>query len=599
MLRFSLLQRRALAAVCATAAVVAVAGVPSLASATQGSRYHEGVSGTAGVIATESPAAARAGRAVLARGGNAIDAAVTTVFALGAARPQSCGIGGGGFLVYRSPDGKVRALDFRETAGAAMRPDTFTGPGLYKTFTGHTTVGVPGTVAGMDAALRRFGTIGLADALAPAEAIARVGFHVPTSLTGAMTRRAKDIALFPATAKIYLKNGVPYAPGETLQNPDLAWSLRLLMRRGPSALYGGTLAKMIVRDMCAPRPETKDQGLLTVGDFKAYKALWRTALHGTYRGRDIYAAPPATSGGSTMLELLNIVEGFDLSSYGASSTAAITAIAEAQKIAWADRGAYLADPAFVSQPIGGLLSKEYAAQRRAQITLGKAGSYAPGVFATPTAAAATPRAAGEDFNPAGSTTHVSVVDKDGGAVAVTCTIEQEFGSAVIAPGTGFLLNNELTDFSAAGTANEAAAGKRPRSSINPTIVVQSGKPVLVAGAAGGSTIIMGPTLAVIDTVDFGMTLPQAVDAERFDDQGTSTLSIEDGRVAPGVLAQLTSAGYKLTRQGEYGVVPRMQLAGLAPGPAGLATAVSDSRSDQGALAVATSAPPGTSRQPVR
>jgi gamma-glutamyltranspeptidase/glutathione hydrolase len=595
MLRSSVLQRRVLATACVTAATAAVALVPSLASATQGSRFHPGVTGTAGVVATESPAAARAGRAVLARGGNAIDAAVTTVFALGAARPQSCGIGGGGFMVYRSPDGNVRALDFRETAGAAMKATTFTGPGLYKTFTGHTTVGVPGMVAGMDAALRRFGTIGLADAIAPAESIARIGFHVPTSLSGAMARRAKDIALFPATAKIYLKNGVAYAPGDTLRNPDLAWSLRLLMRRGPSALYGGTLAKMVVRDMRTARPDTKDAGLLTVADFKAYKALWRTALHGTYRGRDVYAAPPATSGGSTMLEILNILEGYDLKSFGSGSAQAIAAVSEAQKIAWADRGQYLADPAFVRQPIAQLLDKGYAAQRRAQIDLTKAQSFSPGVFDT----TATTRAAGEDFNPAGSTTHVSVIDKDGGAVSVTCTIEQEFGSTVIAPGTGFLLNNELTDFSAAGTANEPAPGKRPRSSINPTIVVEDGTPVLVAGAAGGSTIIMGPTEAVINTVDFGMTLPEAVDTERFDDQGTNTLTIEDGRIAPSVLAQLTTNGYKLTRTGEYGVTPRMQFAGLAPGPSGLATAVSDSRSDQGSLAVPTTAPPGTSKQPVR
>jgi gamma-glutamyltranspeptidase/glutathione hydrolase len=579
-------------AVLAVSAAAALCWIPgSVASATQGSRYHDGVSSTAGVVATESPAAARAGRAVLARGGNAIDAAVTTVLALGAARPQSCGIGGGGFMVYRSPDGKVRALDFRETAGAAMHSDSLSGPGLHKTFTGHLTVGVPGTLAGMASALGRFGAISLAEALAPAEKLARLGFKVPTSLSGAMARRAKDIALFPATAKQYLRDGSPYAPGETLVQPDLARSLRLIMRRGPGALYGGTLAKMIVRDMRAPRPDTQDPGLLTVKDFAGYKALWRTPLHTTYRGRDVYAAPPATSGGQTMIETLNILEGFDLASYGPFSAKAITAISEAQKIAWADRGAYLGDPAFVRQPIALLVSKEYAAQRRAEIDLGRAGTFAPGVFDS-----AALRADGADFNPRGSTTHVSVIDRKGGAVALTCTIEQEFGSTVIAPGTGFLLNNELTDFSGPGTANEAAPGKRPRSSINPTIVVQGGAPVLVAGAAGGSTIIMGPTLAVIDTVDYGMTLPQAVDAERFDDQGTNKLTIEDTRIAPGVLSTLTSEGYTLSPQGEYGVTPRMQLAGLAPGPSGLATAVSDSRSDRGSLAVPTSAPPKT---PVR
>jgi gamma-glutamyltranspeptidase/glutathione hydrolase len=559
----------------------------SVASAVQGSRYHEGVSGSAGVVATESPAAARVGRAVLARGGNAIDAAAATVFALGVARPQSCGIGGGGFMVYRSPDGVVRALDFRETAGAAMRAGSLSGPGLHKTFTGHLTVGVPGTLAGMASALQRFGTISLPEALAPAERLARNGVHVTTSLSGAMARRAKDINLFRAARGIYLKDGAPYRPGELLVNKDLARTFRLIMRHGIGAFYGGPIARLIVRDMRAPRDSgTADAGLLAVKDFKAYKPLWREALHTTYRGRDVYAVPPSTSGGTTMLEMLNILEGYDLRSMGEGSAQAITAIAEAQKIAWADRGAYTADPAFDRQPTAQLLSKDYAAQRRAQIDLAKAGSFAPGVFpAGPTALGA-----GADFNPHGSTTHVDVVDAKGGAVGVTCTIEQEFGSAVVAPGTGVLLNNELTDFSAPGTANEPQPGKRPRSSINPTIVVQSGKPVLVAGAAGGSTIIMGPTLAVIDTVDFGMTLPQAVDAERFDDQGTNKLMIEDARIAPGVLSQLTSEGYTLTRQGEYGVAPRMQLAGLAPGPAGLATAVSDSRSDRGSLAVPNAAP---------
>ncbi|WP_051222082.1 gamma-glutamyltransferase [Conexibacter woesei] len=576
----------ALALLCMLAALV----VPGGAGAVQGSRYHEGVSGTAGVVATESPAAARAGRAVLAKGGNAIDAAVTTVFALNAARPQSCGIGGGGYMLYRSPDGKVRALDYREIAPAAFRNDTLVPPGLHKTFTGHLTVGVPGTLAGMASALQRFGTITLPEAMAPAERLAQNGVHVTTSLSGAMGRRAKDIRLFRAAAGIYLKNGAPYAPGDLLVNRDLARTFRMIMRDGIGAFYGGPIARLIVRDMRAPRDSgTTDAGLLAVKDFKAYRPLWRTALHGTYRGRDVYAVPPSTSGGTTMLELLNILEGYDLRAMGEGSAQAITAISEAQKIAWADRGAYTADPAFDRQPEAQLLSKDYAAQRRAQIDLNRAQVFQPGSFpAGPTALGA-----GADFNPHGSTTHVDVVDARGGAVSVTCTIEQEFGSAVVAPGTGLLLNNELTDFSAPGTANEPQPGKRPRSSINPTIMVQSGKPVLVAGAAGGSTIIMGPTLAVLDTVDFGMTLPQAVDAERFDDQGTNRLMIEDTRIAPSVLSQLTSEGYSLTRQGEYGVAPRMQLAGLAPGPAGLATAVSDSRSDRGALAVPPSAPPPT------
>jgi gamma-glutamyltranspeptidase/glutathione hydrolase len=576
-------QRRVLAA-CAATALIA----PASASAVQGSRYHEGASGTAGVVASESPAAARAGRAALARGGNAIDAAVTTVLALGVARPQSCGIGGGGFMVYRSPDGRVRTLDFREIAGAAMTADSLSGPGLHKTFTGHLTVGVPGTLAGMATALQRFGTISLPVALQPAERLARLGFHVPTSMSGAMARRQKDLALFPAAAAQYLKDGAPYAPGDTLKQPELAATLRRLMREGPGALYGGVLARRIVRDMRAPRPDTKDPGLLTVKDFSSYKAVWRAPVHTTYRGRDVYAMGPASSGGQTMIEMLNILEGLDLKGMGETSAQTVTAVAEAQKIAWADRGSYLGDPAFVQVPLAQMLSKDYAAQRRAEIDLNRAGTFAPGVFATQPLA--TARAAGEDFNPAGSTTHVSVIDAKGGAVAVTCTIEQEFGSAVVAPGTGFLLNNELTDFSGPGTANEPAPGKRPRSSINPTIMVQGGKPVLVAGAAGGSTIIMGPTLAILDTVDFGMTLPQAVDAQRFDDQGSNKLIIEDARYSPDVLARLRDVGYTLDARGEYAVTPRMQLAGMAVTDR-VSTAVSDSRSDRASLAVPVSAPP--------
>ncbi|MDX6731819.1 MAG: gamma-glutamyltranspeptidase / glutathione hydrolase [Baekduia sp.] len=576
-------QRRVLAA-CAATALIA----PASASAVQGSRYHEGASGTAGVVASESPAAARAGRDALARGGNAIDAAVTTVLALGVARPQSCGIGGGGFMVYRSPDGRVRTLDFREIAGAAMTADSLSGPGLHKTFTGHLTVGVPGTLAGMATALQRFGTISLPVALQPAERLARLGFHVPTSMSGAMARRQKDLALFPAAAAQYLKDGAPYAPGDTLKQPELAATLRRLMREGPGALYGGVLARRIVRDMRAPRPDTKDPGLLTVKDYSSDQAVWRAPVHTTYRGRDVYAMGPASSGGQTMIEMLNILEGLDLKGMGETSAQTVTAVAEAPKLAWADRGTYLGDPAFVQVPLAQMLSKDYAAQRRAEIDLNRAGTFAPGVFATQPLA--TARAAGEDFNPAGSTTHVSVIDAKGGAVAVTCTIEQEFGSAVVAPGTGFLLNNELTDFSGPGTANEPAPGKRPRSSINPTIMVQGGKPVLVAGAAGGSTIIMGPTLAILDTVDFGMTLPQAVDAQRFDDQGSNKLIIEDARYSPDVLARLRDVGYTLDARGEYAVTPRMQLAGMAVTDR-VSTAVSDSRSDRASLAVPVSAPP--------
>ena len=547
--------------------------VPTTSSATEGSRFHEGVTSPLGVVATESPAAAQVGRAVLEDGGNAIDAAASTVFTLGVARPQSCGIGGGGFMVYRDHDGSVATLDFRETAPAAIKSDTFTGPGLYQTFTGHTTVGVPGVVAGMDAALNRYGTISLREAIAPAARLAQHGVTVLPSLADSIAANAARAKLFPATAAIYLHpDGTPLTAGETLRLKDLAWSLRRIMNRGASAFYEGKIAKEIVADMEAPKLEG-EQGLMTLDDLNAYRAKWRTPLIGSYRGREIDAMPPPTSGGTAIIEMLNILEGFDLAGAGMSSAQAVHDIADAQRIAWADRNAYLADPDFERIPPQ-LTDKDYAVARRADIPADHTTSYSPGVF---------PAANGADLNPNGSTTHIDVIDSQGNAVSLTCTIEQEFGSAVVAPHTGFLLNNELTDFSAPGTANEPEPGKRPRSSMSPTIVVQAGVPVLATGGAGGSRIIMGALETILDTIDFGQDLPHAVDAERFDDQGSATLEIEDARFDPAVLSALEGMGYTLNRKGEYNIRPRVQLAGIDP-RTGLRTAVSDSRSDQGSLA---------------
>ena len=564
-----------LAVLTTTAAAALLGALPSGAAARDGSRLRPTVEGRDGIVVSESYAASRAGRAVLEQGGNAIDAAVTTVFALGAARPQSCGIGGGGFMVYRSASGATRSLDFRETAPAAYTPRTLDPPGLHKAFTGHLPVGVPGTLAGMDSALARYGTIDLATALAPAERLARTGVEVPASLSKAMTANAARLKLFPASSQ-FLRAGSAYAPGDTLRLPELAASLRRIQREGPGALYGGTIGRRIVRDMVRARPQTKDAGLLRLSDLKAYRAIWRTPLEGSYRGRQVVAAPPPSSGGTTILETLNLLEGFDLKALGQDSADVAHLEGEAQRIAWADRNAYVADPGFVGQPTEGLIAKAYANTRRPEIALDRTKAHAAGTFVR------APRAAGEDPNPNGSTTHVSVIDRDGNAVAVTCTVEQEFGSAVVAPGTGVLLNNELTDFSAAGTANQPQAGKRPRSSIAPTIVVQGGKPILVTGGAGGSRIIMGVLQTILGRVDFGLGLNQATDAERVDSQGTSTLSTEQARLDPGAVASLQARGWTLAQQGEYALAPRVNVAGIEPD--GATAGASDSRTDQAALA---------------
>ena len=573
-------RRRLALSCCALAALVTAAP----AAAREGSRLPVAAEGRLGVVSTESPAASRVARGVLEEGGNAIDAAAAAVFAISVARPQSCGIGGGGFLVYRSASGATRTLDFRETAPAAYTPNTLDPPGLHKTFTGHLPVGVPGTVAGMDAALQRYGTRELRDVIAPAEALAREGFRVPTSLTGAMAQNAARLRLFPTAAAQFLKDGQPYAPGDTLVQPELAASLRRLMRGGPRALYGGTIGRRIVADMASARP-TNDPGTMTLNDLERYSVSWRAPVTGTYRGREIVAMGPPTSGGVVVVEMLNLLERYDLRGAGMSSADAIHLVAEAQRIAWADRNAYLADPGFVPQPTAFLTSREYADSRAPEIALERTKPHAPGRIP----ASATARAAGRESNPNGSTTHVSVIDAKGGAVSLTCTNEAEFGSAVVAPGTGILLNNQLTDFSAAGTANEPRAFKRPRSSMSPTIVVEDDRPILLTGGAGGSRIIMGVLETIVNRIDFGLTLPQAVDAERFDTQGTSTLAIEDARVDPAALASLQARGWTLDRLGEYGVRPRIQLAGIEP-RSGRTAGVSDSRSDRAALVQRTAAP---------
>jgi gamma-glutamyltranspeptidase/glutathione hydrolase len=535
------------------------------------------VHGRLGVVATESPAAGRVGLRVLERGGNAVDAAVATVFALNVARPQSCGIGGGGFAVYRGGDGRIASVDFRERAPLAFTPRTLVPAGLHKSFTGHLTVGVPGTVAGMDLLLRHYGTRTLAQSIAPALPLARRGVRVTRSLSTSMATNAPRLKLFRAAAAQYLRRGRAYPPGSILRQPALARTLELIARHGPGAFYRGRIAGQIVADMRTGSRRRGDSARLGLSDLASYRAKLRRPLVGRYRGHTVITVPPPSSGGTTLLEILNILSGFDVRGLGASSADGLHVLAEAQKLAWADRNAYVADPDRIRVPAG-LISPRYAAQRRAQIDRGRAQAYGPGRLAR----LAPPRASGADANPHASTTHVSIIDRRGNAIALTCTIEQEFGSAVVAPGTGFLLNNELTDFSDPGTVNQPGPGKRPRSSMAPTIVLRGRTPVLVVGAAGGARIIMGIVQTVLNVVDFGHDIAHAVDAERIDDP-TGTMTIEDRRVAADVIAALIARGHTLMRVGEYDVRPRVQAAGVRL-RGGLRAAVSDPRAENGSFA---------------
>ena len=589
--------RRAVKWCAALAALLLLAAV---ADAREGSRFREPVKSSGGIVATESLEAAKVGKAVLDRGGNAIDAAAATVFAIGVARPQSCGIGGGGFMVYRGANGETAALDFRETAPAAYTPQTLQAPGLHQGFTGHLTVGVPGTVSGMAAALQRFGTISLAEAVAPATKLARDGFAIPQSLSAAIAQAAPRLRLYPAAAQQFLVNGAaPPPPGYVLVQPDLAKSYDLIAQQGPAAFYTGRIAQLIADDMAASGKPPGDSALMTKADLAKYVAKWRAPLRGTYRGAEVVVMPPPTSGGVAAIEMLNLLEGFDLRKAGQSSADALHLIAEAEKIAFADRGQFLGDPDFVKVPVDGLTSKAYANDRRKEIDPARAGS--PGAGKPPGAeAAAFRRAPGGEGNPFGSTTHLSVIDGAGNAVSLTCTIEQSFGSAVVAPGTGILLNNELTDFSGPGTANEPRGGKRPRSSISPTIVVRNGKPTLAIGGAGGPTIIMGSLLGVVNHVDFGLDPARAVDAERLDEQTSQQMSLENGRVDPAVQAELERRGHRIVAKGEYDSLPRVQAAGIDP-RSGERLGVSDPRTDDATLASGgrpgAPAPPETAGAP--
>jgi gamma-glutamyltranspeptidase/glutathione hydrolase len=579
--------------ICALATALVLAPP---AGAVAGSRFQAALRSAGAVVAAENPQAAEAARQVLDRGGNAMDAAVAAAFAVGVTRPQMCGLGGGGYLVWRSSAGDVTALDFRERAPAATRADTMSGDssGLHRTGTGHLTVGVPGFVRGVADALARHGTMTLAQVIAPAERLARDGFPVPRSLSAHMAGNAQRLKLFPAAARQFLVRGErAYATGATLRQPDLARTLARIADEGPDGFYAGPVAEAIAADMQAAGQVAGDRAILTLQDLADYRARWRPLVTASYRGHQVTTMGPSTSGGVALVEILNIIEGFDLRGMGQSSADAIHVIAEAEKIAMADRGAYAADPDVVDVPVGELTSAAYAADRRRDIDLATAATYKAGRFGEP----ASPPGEGDGDEPppapAGHTTHVSVIDGAGNAVALTCTLARVFGSAVVAPGTGVVLNNDMNNFSAPGTANEPGPGKRPRGNMAPTIVSRGGRLEYVIGGAGGQRIIMGVLLSLVNAIDYGQDVAHAIDTERFDVLTGLTLRMEDQRISALVRQQLADRGHKIQRAGEYDGLPFVVGAAVEP-ETGLRAASSDPRSDLGTVASEGpgAAPPG-------
>lgn len=515
--------------------------------------------GTGGAVATISEHASKAALKILNQGGNAVDAAVAAAATLGVTDPFSCGIGGGGFMVvYLAKDKRVITIDHREMAPASTTPNLFLEDGKPADFdralASGLAVGVPGTVRGWHEALTRYGSMSMKQVLAPAIDTASKGFVVTEPFHRWAARNEGKFRLFPASSALYLREGKAIPIGATLRNPDLAKAYRAIAAQGQQAFYAGPMARAIVDAVNHPPTAagvTVRGGAMTLADLANYESRLRQPVRSSYRGYEVVGMPLPSSGGVTIGLALNLLEGFDLKSMPRERVEHL--YLEASRLAFADRNAYLADPEFVEAPVAGLLSKDYAARRR--VLLGER-------------AAAGPAAAGDPYpfqddrsvplRPAvrmqgesAHTTHLTVSDKDGNIVAYTYTIEDWGGSGITVPGYGFLLNNEMTDFDFSGPhPNVPEAGKRPRSSMSPTIVFKDGKPVFTVGSPGGSTIITTVLQTIVNHLDLGMPMDQALNAPRISERNGAATDIELDFTGSAQAARLAALGHTWSAQPE-------------------------------------------------
>ncbi|WP_395245190.1 gamma-glutamyltransferase [Agromyces sp. MMS24-K17] len=536
--------------------------------------------GTGGAVASVDADASAIGLRVLADGGNAVDAAVATAAALGVTEPYSAGIGGGGYFVYfDAATGTVHTIDGRETAPAGIQHDAFIDPATGQPYpfspqlvSSGVAVGVPGTAATWETALDEWGTTTLKQALKPSIRLAREGFTVDATFRLQTQENQARFAAFPATAALFLPGGQPPAVGTTFRNPDLAKTLQQLSAKGADELYTGKLAAEIVDVVQDPPKDSASTlpapaGSMTLADLAGYEALLQEPTHVEYRGLDVYGMAPSSSGGTTVGESLNILENhaFDAADPGQTHHLFFEATARA----FADRGAYVGDPAFVDVPTDVLLSQDFADARWCTIDPDQA-SPKPVAAAPLDASGCAAAAVAEDGDTENlSTTHLSVVDRWGNAVAYTLTIEQTGGSGITVPGRGFLLNNELTDFSTVydpTDPNHIGPGKRPRSSMSPTIVVDDGEARYVVGSPGGSTIITTVAQVLLNRIDLGMPLPEAVAAPRATQRNGATTLAEQAFIdayaddlAPYGQA-LTVAGAPGTSAAQIGAVAAIEVA---------------------------------------
>ena len=530
--------------------------------------------GHGGAVSSVDPYATEIGLNVLKRGGNAVDAAVATAAALGVTEPYSAGIGGGGFFVYYDArSGKVRTIDGRETAPARMQADSFVENGqpipFAEAVTSGLSVGVPGTPATWELALDRWGTIDLRQALRPAARLAARGFVVDETFREQTAANAERFAAFPSTRELFLPGGAPPEVGSVLRNRDLARTYTQLGQRGTDYLYEGRLGEDIVATVRQPPVDPSSTrvvrpGLMRQPDLARYRALLRAPTLTHYRGLTIAGMAPPSSGGSTVGEALNILESSDLA--GLDRSEALHRYLEATALAFADRNRYVGDPAFVDVPLRQLLSQGFADERACLIGPRAAAKPVPpgspdGSYASCAAAVA---GAGRAVDQGRSTTHLTTWDRWGNVVSYTLTIEQTGGSGIVVPNRGFLLNNELTDFNFTPTQgagvpdpNLPAPGKRPRSSMSPTIVLDHGVPVLAIGSPGGSMIITTVTQTLLNRLDFGMPLLDAVAAPRASQRNTATVSAEPAFITSWGPA-LTARGHSFTSVAEIGAVTAIE-----------------------------------------
>lgn len=501
--------------------------------------------GTNAMVVSGSPIASAVGAEILKRGGNAIDAAVAVGFALAVVHPEAGNLGGGGYMVIRLTNGQVSTLDYRETAPLRARRDMYLdslGRLTDRSVIGHLAAGVPGSVAGMAEAHRRFGRLPWREVLEPAVRLARDGFVIDEFRSRSLAAAAQKLAQFPPSREQFLPGGAPPPPGALFQQPDLARTLQVIADSGAAAFYRGSIARLIVAEM------ERGGGIISREDLEAYRPIWREPIVIRYRGHTIYSMPPSSSGGVTLAQILNILEGFDpLPPFGAPE--AVHLMAEAMRRAFIDRNRYLGDPDFVDLPLARLLSKDYAATLRGQIDREKASK-------TPVFVSSSRE--GEN------TTHYSVVDPEGNAVSVTTTINSSYGSGATVAGAGFLLNNEMDDFAAApgkpnqyglvqGEANAIAPGKRMLSAMTPSIVLNpQGEVMMVLGTPGGPTIITTVAQVILNVIDHKMSPEEAVAAPRIHHQAwPDQIFYEKGGLLPETLTALRWLGHNLEERSGY------------------------------------------------